>query len=135
MPQAHYVALVGFVIAALAMLQVTQTKGRAAWPLWIAPALFAAVSAALTALAAAAHGFDDFWPQVTQSWWGVQQWQDRLMSLAVAFFMLQERARAAGMKSEVWVVLVIFTGSFGLLLMLARTLYQERRQAAATATA
>ena len=131
MPQAHFVALAGFVIAALAMLLVTQTKGRVAWPLWIAPALFAAASAALTAFAAAAHGFDDFWPHVTQSWWGVQHWQDRLMSLAVAFFMLQERARLAGMKSEGWVLLVIFTGSFGLLLMLARTLYREREQAAA----
>jgi len=55
------------------------------------------------------------------------------MSLAVAFFLLQDRARAAGMKSEVWVVLVIFTGSLGLLMMLARTLYRERWQAAAAA--
>jgi hypothetical protein len=34
------------------------------------------------------------------------------------------------MKSEIWVLLVIFTGSIGLLLMLARTLFVERQQAA-----
>lgn len=130
MPHAAFVAVSGFIVAAIAMLLVTQTKGRVAWPLWIVPALFAAVSAAGTLFAVATHGFDDFWPHVTQSWWGVQHWQDRLMSLAVAFFLLQGRARVAGMKSEVWVLLVVFTGSFGLLLMLARTLYIERQQAA-----
>ena len=31
------------------------------------------------------------------------------------------------MKSEVWAIAVIFTGSIGLLLALARTLYLERR--------
>lgn len=133
MPHTQFVAVLGFVVAAIAMLLVTQTKGRVAWPLWIAPALCAVVLAVATAIAVVAHGFDDFWPQVTQSWWGVQHWKDRLMSLAVAFFLLQDRARAAGMKSEVWVVLVIFTGSLGLLLMLARTLYRERWQAAAAA--
>ena len=30
------------------------------------------------------------------------------------------------MKSEVWVIVVIFTGSIGLLLMLARTLCRKR---------
>jgi hypothetical protein len=33
------------------------------------------------------------------------------------------------MKSEVWVLVVIFTGGIGLLLMLARTVYLERRKA------
>ena len=33
------------------------------------------------------------------------------------------------MKSEVWVLIVIFTGSIGLFLMLARTVYLERKAA------
>lgn len=58
----------------------------------------------------------------------MQIWYDRLLSVTVAFFLLQNRARAVGMKSEVWVLLVIFTGSIGLLSMLAQTLYYERKQ-------
>jgi hypothetical protein len=50
------------------------------------------------------------------------------MSVAAGFFLLQNRARAIGMKSEVWVLAVIFTGGIGLLLMLARTVYLERRK-------
>jgi hypothetical protein len=61
--------------------------------------------------------------------WGIQIWYDRLASVTAAFFLLQNRARAAGMKSEVWVLVVIFTGSLGLLTMLARTLKLERQQA------
>jgi hypothetical protein len=47
--------------------------------------------------------------------------------VTAAFFLLQNRARAVGMKSEVWVIIVIFTGSIGLLLMLAQTIYLERK--------
>ena len=49
------------------------------------------------------------------------------MSVTIAFFLLQNRARAVGMKSEVWVIVVIFTGSIGLLLMLAQTVFLERK--------
>ena len=62
--------------------------------------------------------------------WGVQIWLDRLASTTAAFFLLQNRARAIGMKSEVWVLVVVFTGSIGLLAMLARTVHLERRKAA-----
>jgi hypothetical protein len=58
---------------------------------------------------------------------GLQVWFDRLIGVTAAFYLLQNRARAAGMKSEVCVLVVIATGSIGLLLMLARTLHLERR--------
>ncbi|WP_395661680.1 hypothetical protein [Aestuariivirga sp.] len=61
------------------------------------------------------------------SHWGVQVWFDRLLSVTIAFFLLQNRARAVGMKSEVWVLVVIFTGSIGLMLMLAQTVHLERK--------
>ena len=96
------VAFSGYALAAIIMLLVTQTKERVAWPGWLVPGSF----------------------------WGVQLWYDFLISLTAAFFLLQNRARAAGMKSEIWVLLVIFTGSIGLMLMLARTLYLERKAAA-----
>jgi hypothetical protein len=86
-----------------------------------------------TTLAIVEEGPTAFWPALTGSFWGMQIWNDRLMSITAAFFLLQNRARAAGMKSEVWVLLVIFTGSIGLLLMLSRTLYFEREQRRALA--
>ncbi len=57
----------------------------------------------------------------------MQVWFDRLVSTTAAFFLFQNRSRAIGMKSEVWVIAVIFTGSIDLMLMLAQTVYLERK--------
>jgi hypothetical protein len=78
-------------------------------------------------LAIIKEGFLGFWPVLMGSYWGAQVWFDRLMSVTAAFFLLQNRARAVGMKSEVWVVIVIFTGGIGLLIMLAQTVYLEQK--------
>ncbi|HKK23440.1 MAG TPA: hypothetical protein VJ947_07120 [Pseudohaliea sp.] len=123
------IALAGFSAAALAMLLVTQTKERVAWPAWLVPLTVALPLAAWGALAIQREGLFGFWSLVTGSAWGLQLWLDRLVVLAAAFFLLQNRARAAGMKSEVWVLAIIVTGGVGLLLMLARTVFLERQQA------
>jgi len=122
-------ALAGFAVAAVAMLLVTQSKRRVDWPAWIVPAAVVIPFAALTGVAIAEQGLFGFWQMLTGSPWGLQVWFDRLMSVTAAFFLLQNRARAVGMKSEVWVLAVIFTGSIGLFLMLARTIRLERRAA------
>ena len=127
MSHSELIALAGFVAAAIAMLLVTQTKQRVTWPGWLVPAVVVVPLAAWTGLAIVEQGLFDYLPTLLDSDWGLQVWFDRLMSVTAAFFLLQNRARAAGMKSEVWVIAVIFTGSIGLLLMLARTLYLERK--------
>ena len=124
------IAFAGFVVAGIAMLLVTQTKQRVAWPGWLVPAVVVVPVAAWTGVAIVEDGLFGFWPMVTGSAWGLQLWFDRLMLLAAGFFLLQNRARAAGMKSEVWVLVVIVTGGIGLLAMLARTVYLERNPAA-----
>jgi hypothetical protein len=129
MPSFEPIALAGFAAAAIAMLLVTQTKDRVSWPAWLVPAAVAIPVAAWTAFAIAEEGLFGFWPMVAASPWGLQLWLDRLMCLAAAFYLLQNRARAAGMKSEVWVLAVVFTGGIGLFLMLARTLQRERATA------
>ena len=121
------IALAGFVAAACTMLLVTQTRERVAWPAWLVPAVLVVPFTAWTGLAIAEEGLFGFWSMLTGSHWGLQLWFDRLMSVTAAFYLLQNRARAAGMTSEVWVLAVIFTGSLGLLLMLARTAYAERK--------
>lgn len=124
------VAFSGYALAAIIMLLVTQTKERVAWPGWLVPAAMFAAFAAWTCVALLREDLHTLWSMVSGSFWGVQLWYDFLISLTAAFFLLQNRARAAGMKSEIWVLLVIFTGSIGLMLMLARTLYLERKAAA-----
>jgi len=111
------------------MLLVTQTKKRVSWPAWLVPAVVVVPFAVWTGLAIVEEGPLGFLPMLMGSHWGLQVWFDRLMSVTAAFFLLQNRARAAGIKSEVWVLVVIFTGSIGLFLMLARTVYLERKTA------
>lgn len=127
MSHSELIGLAGFAVAAIAMLLVTQTKQRVSWPAWLVPAAVVVPFAAWTGVAVVEEGLFGFWPMLMGSHWGLQVWFDRLMSVTAAFFLLQNRARAAGMKSEVWVLAVIFTGSIGLLLMLARTVYLERK--------
>lgn len=129
MSHSELIALAGFAVAAVAMLLVTQTKERISAPAWLIPAVVAVPFAALTVFAVVEEGLFGFLPMLTGSPWGLQVWFDRLMSVTAAFFLLQNRARAAGMKSEVWVLAVIFTGSIGLFLMLARTVHLERKTA------
>lgn len=128
MPHLPWIALAGFAVAAGTMLLVTQYKERMRWPVWLIPAAAFVPVAALTAFAIAADGLDGIWPVATGSPWGIQSWFDRLAAVTVAFFLIQNRARAAGMKSEIWVIVVIFAGSLGLLPMLARMLDLERRR-------
>jgi hypothetical protein len=129
MPVAGFVAFAGLVITALVMFQVTMTKERVAWPGWLIPAAAVIPAALWLGLTLHAEGPLGLWALVTSSHWGVQLWLDRLMTLAAAFFLLQNRARAAGMKSEVWVIIVLLTGAVGLLTMLALTVYRERKAA------
>jgi len=129
-PVFQLAALVGLAAAVVTMLLVTQTKHRVSWPAWLVPAAALVTLAAWTILAVAGEGPAALWSVYTGSLWGIQIWYERLMSVTAAFFLLQNRARAAGMKSEVWVLLVIFTGGLGLLLMLAQTVHLERKQGA-----
>lgn len=127
MPWAELVVLAGFAAAVAVMLLVTQTKERVSWPAWLIPAVAVVLFTIWTGLAIFTEGIFGFWPVVMGSNWGVQIWFDRLLSVTAAFFLLQNRARAVGMKSEAWVLAVIFTGSIGLMLMLAQTVQLERR--------
>ena len=127
MAHAELIMLVGFAVAAAAMLLVTQTKDRVSGPAWLIPVVVVVPFAVWTGLAIAEQGLFGFLPMLTDSYWGLQVWFDRLLCVTAAFFLLQNRARAVGMKSEVWVLAVIFTGGIGLLLMLAQTIYLEQR--------
>lgn len=119
-------AVLAYVAAAVIALLITQTKARPPSRIWLVPAVALVAFASWTAFAFAREDVSALLAGAG-SLWGMQVWFNLLISVTVAFFFLQPRARKVGMKSEVWVLLVVLTGGLGLLFMLAQMLYLESR--------
>lgn len=94
---------------------------------WRTVALVAAGFAGWSIFAIAGEGLFGFWPNHTANAWGNQVWFDLLIALAIGWFLLLPRAKTAGMGTWPWLMLIVCTGSIGLLAMLARCLFLERR--------
>lgn len=124
------IGIAGFVIAATAMALIHGTRERVTWPAWLVPLVVVIPFAGWTGFVIFAEGLKSFFPVLMETRWGLLVWYDRLMSLTAAYYLLQNRARAAGMKSDLWVIAIAATGSIALLLMLARTVYLEDKQSA-----
>lgn len=71
------------------------------------------------------------WTNHTTNLWGVQVWWDLLFATGTALFFVVPRARAAGMNVLPWVVFVGLSASIGLLAMVARLFWLEKRGTAA----
>lgn len=119
-------------LAVLAYVAVTLRRG-AAPRVWLVAATGAAF-AAWSAYAVLDGGPLGFWPIHTRSPWGAQVFLDLLLMAEVAWFALQPRLRARGIDPWPWLVLVVATGSIGMLAVLVRLLVAERRTATATLT-
>lgn len=65
----------------------------------------------------------------TTNLWGVQVWYDLVIALTVALTFVAPRARAAGMNVPLYVIAIALSGSIGLLAMVARLFWLERRAA------
>lgn len=94
------------------------------------PALAAALSGgfgAFTAITILTEGVMPVWLNHTQNLWGVQVWWDLLFSLSIALFFVLPRARAVGMNTLPWLLFVVSTASIGLLAMVARLFWLEKR--------
>lgn len=61
--------------------------------------------------------------------WGVQVWYDLVIALTVALTFVVPRARAVGMNVPLYLVATGLSGSIGLLAMVARLFWLERRAA------
>lgn len=120
----------GFAIAIMAMSLIHATKERVTWPGWLFPVAFLIPFVGLLGFAVLDGGFKDFFSMLMETKWGVLIWYDRLMSLTVAYYLLQNRARAAGIKSDLWVIAIAVTGNIALFLMLSRMVYLEANQSA-----
>lgn len=128
MPEFQLIAVAGMLAFIVAALFVTQSKEPVAWPAWLVPAVIVLPVAAWSVVAILQEGPFGFLASQTDSLWGMLVWYNLLLAQGAAFFLLQNRSRAAGMKSEIWVLAVALTAGVGLFVMLAVTLYLEREQ-------
>lgn len=124
------VSAAGVVATFVGLVTLAARGGSSRLP-WQVPAGLAAGFAAWSAYAVAADGLLGFWPLHTQSPWGVQVFLDLLLMAVVAWFLLLPRLTAAGLTPWPWLVLVMATGSIGMLAALARLLHAESSPSAA----
>lgn len=101
------------------------------WRGWAPPAVLAAAFLAFSAIAAAVEGPLGFWPEHTRNLWGNQIWFDLLLAAGCCWALILPRARRVGMQPWPWLVLILCTGSIGLLLTVARLLFLEAGRSAA----
>lgn len=129
-PLPPYFALViaGLAVGALAYLFIAFARGekdRAA-----VAAMLCGAFAGFTAVVAWADGPITFLWLHSETLWGVQVIWDLVIALGAALLLAAPRARAVGMRVPLYVLLTALTGSIGLLAMLARLFWLERRAAA-----
>lgn len=96
----------------------------------LAAVLFAAF-AAFSAFTIAQEGVMAVVVNHTMNFWGTQVWYDLLIAVSLALFFIVPRSRSAGMNPLPWVLFVAATASIGLLAMVARLWWLERRAQAA----
>lgn len=96
---------------------------------WGVPALLSAIFLIGSLRAVATGGILGFWAEHTRNDWNNQIFIDLLLSASCAYFLLLTRARAVSMKVLPWFGMIAATGSIGLLAMVARVLFLERKAA------
>ncbi len=95
----------------------------------VLPAMLGGGFLGFTAVTIWAEGPIGFIVNHSANLWGVQVWYDLIFSLGIAVFLILPRARAVGMRPMPWVLIIGLTASIGLLPMVARLLWLERRAA------
>lgn len=102
---------------------------------WRVPAAASAVFLLFSLVTVVREGPVGFWALHTHNLWGNQVWIDLLLAASVAFAALAPRARALGMRPVPWFILVMATGSVGLLALAARVLFLADRSRRGTIAA
>lgn len=96
---------------------------------WLFPAGLSAVFLMFSALAVVLEGPLGFWDVHVKGFWGNQVWFDLLLAAGIGWSVLLPQARAVRMRPLPWLLLVVLTGSVGLLAMIARLSYLKVRSA------
>jgi hypothetical protein len=118
-------AVVAILLALAYVLMNREPTGSA-----LLAAALSGAFAGFTAITILKEGVLLVWTNHTTNLWGVQVWWDLLFATVTALFFIVPRARTAGMNVLPWVVFVGLTASIGLLAMVARLFWLEKRAAA-----
>ena len=121
----EFLAAGGIVAAIIAVIHIATTKAQVGNPL-IAAAL-AGFFGAYSAVTIFKEGVLPVWINHTTNMWGVQVWWDLLFAVGIAAFFIVPRARAQNMAVVPWLLFVAATASIGLLAMVARLFWLEKR--------
>lgn len=73
------------------------------------------------------EGVFGFWTEHTRNLWGNQIWFDLLLMTLGVWSLILERASKLKMKILNWLVVILCTGSVGVLLMISRLVYLESK--------
>ncbi|MCZ4499719.1 MAG: hypothetical protein JWQ74_2272 [Marmoricola sp.] len=92
---------------------------------WLPAALLALAFAGWSLYAIIDGGVLGFIPEHVGNPWETQIWVDLLILGGTAWYLLQPRLRAAGVRPLPWLPLVLATGSIGMLCLVVRLLRAE----------
>lgn len=118
-------AVAGLIAVMFALGHIASTRDKVGSPV-IAAAL-SGLFLGFTLVTIQRDGLLPVWTNHTTNLWGVQVWWDLLFSVGIAAFLIVPRAREQGMKVVPWLLFVAATASIGLLAMIARLFWLERR--------
>lgn len=93
---------------------------------WALSAGAAALFLVFSLVTVALEGPVGFWVEHTRNLWGNQIWFDLLLAAAVTWGCVWPQARRLGMRPWPWLLLIVCTGSFGLLALVARVHWLRR---------
>jgi hypothetical protein len=97
--------------------------------LWILPAVASASFCLFSLWVVGVEGPFGFMVEHMRNGWGLQIGLDLVLSALTAFGFLVHHGRRHGVRPLPWLVLVVATGSIGLLALVARVLYADARMA------
>jgi hypothetical protein len=123
----HYFAYFGAVAFVVIGYGAARNAGIGKKARWIVPAVLAALFLGFSLVAVVSEGPTGFWAEHTRNAWGNQIWFDLLCAAGVGWVLILPRAKAQRMPLLPWFLLILFSGSFGLLAMVARLAYLESR--------
>lgn len=124
------VPVLAAVVAVATFVVIARAAGAPPRRWWL-PAVPLALFTAWSLSAVVAEGPGGFWPEHIGTAWEVQIWMDLLLMAGAGWWLAQPRLRATGSSPWPWLVLVLATGSIGMLCLL---LWVRRAEGAARAS-
>ena len=121
----EYLAAIGLVAAMAALLYIATNRQEIGNPAFAAS--LGGLFLGYTAVTILKEGVLPVWINHTTNMWGVQVWWDLLFAVGIAAFFIVPRARAQNMAILPWLLFVAATASIGLLAMVARLFWLEKR--------